>query len=121
MSPSHSAAVHNLHNNNNNNNNDDDNNNNNRFVGTRIKDDVEKMKTIRDYEMICMLLQYQGAPQIAIDKFGGNSLDYQYYKSMFNTVTKKKASDQKRRLTRQLKFTDGEAKESIKLCIHLPI
>ena len=114
MSPSHSAAVHNLHNNNN-------NNNNNRFVGTRIKDDVEKMKTIRDYEMICMLLQYQGAPQIAIDKFGGNSLDYQYFKSMFNTVAKKKASDQMRRLTRQLKFTGGEAKESIKLCIHLPI
>ena len=95
MSPSHSAAVHNLHNNNNNNNNnnndDDDDNNNNRFVGTRIKDDVEKMKTIRDYEMICMLLQYQGTPQIAMDKFGGNSLDYQYFKSMFNTVAKKES------------------------------
>ena len=58
---------------------------------SRIKDDVEKMKTIRDYEMICMLLQYQGTPQIAMDKFGGNSLDYQYFKSMFNTVAKKES------------------------------
>ena len=62
------------------------------FMGTRITDDVEMMKMIRTYGMICMLLQYQGAPEIEIDKFRGNPLEYQYFKPVFNQVVKKKQS-----------------------------
>ena len=114
-SPSHSAAVHNLH---------DDNN---KFIGARITDNTSRTIRSRDdeeckgvSEMICKLLQYQGAPEVETDKFNGNPLEYQYFVSMFNQVVEKKVSDQTGRLTRLLKFTGGEAKELIKHCIHLP-
>ena len=78
-SPSHSVAVHNFH------------NDNNRFTGARIRDNTSRTIRIRDNEerkgvseMICRLLQYQGAPEVEIDKINGNPLDYQYFVSMFN-------------------------------------
>ena len=113
---SHCAAVHNL------------SNDNNRFIGARITDSRTKI-TIRSREdgerkgvseIIYKLLQYQGDPEVEIDKFNGNPLEYQYSVSMFNQVLEMKVSDQTRRLTRLLKFTGGEAKELIKHCIHLP-
>ena len=58
----------------------------------------------------------QGALQVEIDKFSGNLLEYQHFVLMFNQVVETKVSDQ----TGRLKFTDGEAKEIIKHCIHLP-
>ena len=115
VSPSHSSAVNNLHNDNNN------------FIGARITDNTSR--TIRnrndeeckgDSEMIYKLLQYHGAPEVEIDKFNGNALEYQYFVSMFNQVVQKKVSVQVGRLTRLLKFTGGESKELIKHCIHLP-
>ena len=51
-------------------------------------------------EMICKLLQYQGAREVEIDKFNSNPLEYQYFVSMFNQVAEKKVSDQMERLTR---------------------
>ena len=70
--------------------------------------------------MICKLLQYQGAPEVEIDKFNDNPMEYQYFVSMLNQVVEKKVSDQTGRLTRLLKLTGGKAKELIKHCIHLP-
>ena len=115
VSSSHSAAVHNLH------------NDNNRFIGARSTDNTSR--TIRSSddaerkgvsEMTCKFLQYQRAPQVEIDKFNGNPLEYQYFVLIFNQVVEKKISDRTGRLTRLLKFTVGEAKELIKHCIYLP-
>ena len=85
-SPSHSADVHSLH-------NDD-----NRVIGARITDNTSRTIRSRDdeehkgvFEMICKLLQYQGAPEVEIDKFNSNPLEYQYFVSMFNQVVKKKS------------------------------
>ena len=102
-------------------------NDNNRFIGARSTDNTSR--TIRGSddaerkvvsEMICKFLQYQRAPQVEIDKFDGNPLEYQYFVSIFNQVVEKKVSDQTGRLTILLKFTVGEAKELIKHFIHLP-
>ena len=73
--PSHSAAVHNLC------------NDNNKFKGARITDNTSRTIRSRDDKerkgvsemMICKLLQYQGAPEVVIDKFNGNTLEYQYF------------------------------------------
>ena len=66
------------------------------------------------------MLQYQGALEVEIGKFSGNPLEYHYFVSMFSQAVEKKVSDQTGRLIKQLKFTDGEARESRKHCIHLP-
>ena len=70
--------------------------------------------------MIFDFLRQQGAPEIEIDKFSGNPLEYQYFSSMFKEVVERKIMDPVGRLTRLIKFTDGEAKDLIKHCIHLP-
>ena len=93
------------------------------LTGTRIKNNTSRTIRSRNdeectgvYEIICKLLQYQGALQVEIDKFSSNLLEYQHFVLMFNQVVETKVSDQ----TGRLKFTDGEAKEIIKHCIHLP-
>ena len=105
-SPSHYATLHNL------------NNNNNRFSGATTTDNTSRKIKSRDNEerkgvseMIYKLLQYQGAPEVEIDKFNSNPLEHQYFFSMFNQVVEKKVSDQTGRLTRLLKFTGGEVKQ----------
>ena len=69
--------------------------------------------------MICKLFQQQGAPEVEVDKFSGNPLEYQYFSTMFKEVVERKIKDPVGRLTRLIKFTDGEAKDLIKHCIHL--
>ena len=36
--------------------------------------------------MICKLFQQQGAPEVEVDKFSGNALEYQCFFSMFKEV-----------------------------------
>ena len=69
--------------------------------------------------MICKLFQQQEAPEVEVDKFSGNPLEYQYFSTMFKEVVERKIKDPVGRLTRLIKFTDGEAKDLIKHCIHL--
>ena len=69
--------------------------------------------------MICKLFQQQGAPEVEVDKFSGNPLKYQYFSAMFKVVVERKIKDPAGRLTHLINFTDGEAKDLIKNCIHL--
>ena len=68
--------------------------------------------------MICKLFQQQGAPEVEVDKFSGNPLEYQYFSTMFKEVVERKIKDPVGRLKCLIKFTDGEAKDLIKHCIH---
>ena len=83
-SPSHSAAVHNLH------------HDNNRFIEGRITDNTSREIRSRDNEeckevseLICKL-QFQGAPELEIDKFNVIQLEYQYFVSMFSQAVERK-------------------------------
>ena len=69
--------------------------------------------------MIYRLFQRQGAPEVEVDKFSGNPLKYQYFSTMFKEVVERRIKDPAGRLTRLIKFTDGEATDLIKHCIHL--
>ena len=69
--------------------------------------------------MICKLSQQQGAREVELDKFSGNPLEYQYFSTMFKEVVERKIGDPVGRLAQLIKFTDGEAKDLIKHCIHL--
>ena len=54
-----------------------------------------------------------------MDRFSGNLLEYQYFSTVFKEVVERKIKDPVGRLTRLIKFTDGEAKDLIKHYIHL--
>ena len=70
--------------------------------------------------VLCKLLQQQASPEVNIDCFYGNPLNYHYFMALFCEVVETKIEDPRRRLTRLLKHTLGEAKELIQNCIQLP-
>ena len=58
------------------------------------------------------------APNVELDTFSGNILEFEYFKANFMEVVEKKIVDQRGRLARLLQFTSGDAKELIKGCVH---
>ena len=71
-------------------------------------------------DILCKLLQQQAAPEVDIECFDGNSLNYHYFMALFSEVVETKIDDPRGRLTRLIKYTVGEPKELIKHCIQLP-
>ena len=65
------------------------------------------------------LFQQQRAPEVEVDKFKGNPLEYQYFSKMLKEAIKRKIRDPVGSLTTLIKFTEVEAKDLIKHCIHL--
>ena len=68
-------------------------------------------------KMLCKLIQQQGAPEVDIDTFSGDPLEYHYFMEVFKEVVEKRIEDPRGRLTRLIKYITGEAKELIKYCI----
>ena len=66
------------------------------------------------------LFNQQSAPNVDIDVFSGDPMEYQYFMATFREVVEKKIADPMGRLIRLIKYTSGEAKELIRHCIHLP-
>ena len=64
--------------------------------------------------MLCKLVKERSAPQVDLEPFDGNPLEYTYFMSMFNESVEKKTEDRKGRLTRLIQYTRGEAKDLIK-------
>ena len=66
------------------------------------------------------LLKQQTAPNVDIDVFIGDPVDYHYFIAVFEEVVEKKVEDPRGRLARLVRYTDGEPKEIIKHCIKEP-
>ena len=71
-------------------------------------------------KLLWKLLQQQAAPEVDIDCFDGNPLNYHYFMTLFCEVVETEIEDPRGRLTRLIKYTVGEEKELIKQCIQLP-
>ena len=71
-------------------------------------------------QMISKLLRQQAAPEVDIDVFTGEPTKYHYFLAVFEEVVEKKVDDARGRLTRLIKYTDGEPKEMIKHWIQQP-
>ena len=69
-------------------------------------------------QQLCTLINQQSAPDVDIDVFNGNPIEYKYFISIFKEVVESRISDPMGRLTRLLKYTSGEAKDLIKHCIN---
>ena len=70
--------------------------------------------------MLCSFLQQQSAPDVDIQTFRGDPLECHFFMSSFKEAVECKIDDPHGRLVQLLKFTDGEAKETIRHCIQQP-
>ena len=71
-------------------------------------------------QMMSKLLRQKAAPEVDIDVFTGDPTKYHYFFAVFEEVVDKKIGDARGRLTRLIKYTDGEPKEMIKHWIQQP-
>ena len=93
-----------------------------RRIGMNGRPLQDQMKTDEDANhkissVFCKPLQQQAAPEVDIDCFDGNPLNYHYFMALFCEVMEVKIEDPRGRLTRLFKYTVEEAKELIKHCI----
>ena len=66
------------------------------------------------------LLEQQSAPDVDIDVFDGNPLNFKYFMTLFREVVESKIEDPCGRLIDLMKYTTAEAKELIKHDIEQP-
>ena len=71
-------------------------------------------------EMVCQLLRIQSAPEVDIEPFYGNALNYHNFMAIFKEVVENKINDPRGRLTRLIQYTAGEARDMIHHCIQQP-
>ena len=64
------------------------------------------------------LIKQQAAPDVEIDVFSGDPLEYTYFITNFKEIVESSIDGQTARLNRLIKYTSGEAKELIKHCVH---
>ena len=51
-------------------------------------------------KMMCQLLKQRSAPDIDIDVFSGNPMDFHYFMAIFNEIVEKKVDDTRGKLIR---------------------
>ena len=71
-------------------------------------------------ELMCKLLNQQNAPELVIDTFDGDPMEFHYFMAIFHEVVERKVDNPLGRLTHLIKFTKVETKEMVKTCIQLP-
>lgn len=98
-------------------------------IPSLYKEDIKETKpsnlisshpTERFMESFSDMLGYLQAPQIELDTFSGNPLDYDCFMVMFKESVEKRIRDPQSCLARLMKYLEGEAKELVTGCIHLP-
>ena len=69
-------------------------------------------------DTLCDLLKLQSAPEVSLDVFNGDPLEFHFFMSCFENVVESKVNDRKGKLILLIKYTSGEAKDLIKGCVH---
>ena len=71
-------------------------------------------------EQMTSLIQTLQLPELEIDMFRGNPLDFWFFMTFFAEAVERRASDPRSRLVRLLKYLSDEPKDLIQSCIYLP-
>ena len=64
-------------------------------------------------ELMCKLVNQQNAPELDIDTFDGDPMEFHYFMTIFHKVVERKIDDAQVRLKCFTKFTKGDAKEMV--------
>ena len=65
-------------------------------------------------EVLCNLVKQQSAPDVDLDVFDGNPLEFHYFMTLFHALVEKKIEGPRGRLTRLIKYAKGDPEEMIK-------
>ena len=90
------------------------------YYSNFIPHDYVTSESFRLQDMMCNLLKRQSVPDIDIDEFDGNAINYHYFIALFKEVVQSKIDDPRGCLARLIKYTKSGAKELIKHCIQHP-
>ena len=82
--------------------------------------DDDNKHEIDTNEILCRLMKQQSAPEVDIDSFDGNPMNYRYFMAIFKEVVENRIDDPRGRLIRLIKYIKGEAKELVMNYIHQP-
>ena len=83
-----------------------------------IKSDLPNQSAHTLVTELTKLIKQQAAPEVEIDVFSGDPLEYAYFITNFKEIVEGSIDGQTARLNRLIKYTTGEAKELIKHCVH---
>ena len=72
------------------------------------------------HHLLINMIQQQPAPEVKLECFDGNPLEYNHYVDLSREVVEKWIPEPKERLLRLLKYTRGEAHDLIKHCLQKP-
>ena len=72
------------------------------------------------YGLLKGMIEQQAAPDVEMETFDGNPLEYHHFIDLFREVVEKWIQDPKGRLLRLMKYTRGEAHDMIKHCLQEP-
>ena len=61
--------------------------------------------------MLCKLMKQQSTPEIDLDVFDGNPLNFHYFMAVFRETVEKKIEDSCGRLSQLIKYITGEVKD----------
>ena len=86
--------------------------------GPVTKSDLPNQSTHTLVTELTNLIKQQAAPEVEIDVFSGDPLEYAYFITNFKEIVEGSIDGQTARLNRLIKYTKGEAKELIKHCVH---
>ena len=69
-------------------------------------------------KLMVQTMKLYAAPKVEIDIFRGDPIEYSYFIESFRDVVEALVDNPKQRLIRLLKYTEGDAKDLIKHCVH---
>ena len=61
---------------------------------TKVPQTVQSLQ-IMQLNVLCLLLKQQAAPDVEIDAFDGNPLNYSYFMTLFKETVERKINDPK--------------------------
>ena len=89
-------------------------------IKDEMRKDGEESTNTSVADMLSKMMKRQSAPEIDLDVFYGNPLNFHYFMVVFREAVEKKIEDSCGRLTRLIRYTTGEVKDLMKNYIQLP-
>ena len=84
-----------------------------------VPNHIEAKPSTSSQELVSIVNEMR-APNVVIERFSGNAMDFPFFITSFEEAVEKKVPDEKTRLQHLMSHVEGTAKELVESCIYLP-